>query len=65
MKKIILVLSMIFILLFTLQVFADSSKTITLKLGWNTVEDSVRGVVANKFKEAIEEKSNGKIKVET
>jgi tripartite ATP-independent transporter DctP family solute receptor len=65
MKKTILVFLMIFVLLFTLQVFADSSKPMTLKLGWNTVEDSVRGVVAKKFKEVVEEKTNGNIKIET
>jgi len=63
MKKTILVFSMIFILLFTLQVFADS-KPLTLKLGWNTVEDSVRGVVAKKFKEIVEERTNGNILIE-
>jgi len=65
MKKSILIFSIIFVLLFTLQAFAGSSNPITLKLGWNTVEDSVRGVVATTFKEAVEEKSNGKIKIET
>jgi len=41
-----------------------SASPLTLKLGWNTVEDSVRGVVAEKFKEIVEEKTDGNIIIE-
>lgn len=36
----------------------------TFKLGYNTVEDSVRGAMAVAFKEYVEEASNGRIAVE-
>lgn len=36
----------------------------TFKLGFHTVEDSVRGEMANEFKRIVEEKSNGRLKVE-
>jgi len=64
MKKLILVIALIVVLAITLPVFADSLKSYTWKLGYNTVEDSVRGVAAKKFKEVVEVKTNGRIKIE-
>jgi len=64
MKKLILVIALIMVLTVTLSVFADSLKSYTWKLGYNTVEDSVRGADAKKFKEVVEAKTNGRIKIE-
>ncbi|MCI8664178.1 MAG: DctP family TRAP transporter solute-binding subunit [Hungatella sp.] len=48
------------------QASAGSSelKSYTFKLGYHTVEDSVRGEMANEFKRIVEEKSGGRLKVE-
>lgn len=64
MKSKTLIVVLILIFAMTLSVFADSSESYTWKLGYNTVEDSVRGVAAKKFKEVVEEKTNGRIKIE-
>ncbi|MBN2395112.1 MAG: TRAP transporter substrate-binding protein [Candidatus Atribacteria bacterium] len=63
MKRILLV-TILLVIILSSHVSAISSNTLTLKLGWNTVEDSVRGVVAKKFKEVVEEKTNGNIIIE-
>lgn len=41
-----------------------SGESTKLKLGFNTPEDSVRGEAAKKFKEIVEEKTDGKVSVE-
>ena len=64
MKKYTFVITIILIFVLILPVFAYSSESYTWKLGYNTVEDSVRGVAAKKFKEIVEEKTNGRIKIE-
>lgn len=42
----------------------EELKSYTFKLGFHTVEDSVRGEMAKEFKRVLEEKSNGRLKVE-
>ncbi len=64
MKKLTLILTIVFALIFTLTVLADAQQSYTWKLGYNTVEESVRGVAAQRFKEIVEEKTNGRIKIE-
>jgi len=64
MKRTIFVLVMILFFAMSLQVFAAAQDSYTWKLGYNTVEDSVRGVAASKFKEIVEEKTDGRIKIE-
>ena len=64
MRRKIFVLVIVLLFALSLQAFADSSKSYTWKLGYNTVEDSVRGVAAKVFKEVVEEKTDGRIKIE-
>src|SRR6056297_2581897 len=64
MKRTIFVLVMILFFAMSLQNFAAAQDSYTWKLGYNTVEDSVRGVAASKFKEIVEEKTDGRIKIE-
>jgi len=64
MKRNIFTLVMILFLAMSLQVFADAQDSYTWKLGYNTVEESVRGVAASKFKEIVEERTDGRIKIE-
>lgn len=42
----------------------DSTKTYSLKLGYNTPDNSVRGEMSKEFKRVVEEKSNNRIKIE-
>lgn len=42
----------------------EPEKTYTFKFGFNTVEESVRGVAANAFKDYVEEKTEGRVKIE-
>lgn len=63
MKKLILVIVLIIVLVVTLPVFADSSKSYDWKIGFNTVEDSVTGVISKEFKRIVEEKTNGRITI--
>jgi len=64
MRRTIFTLVIILILAMTLQVLADDQDSYTWKLGYNTVEESVRGVAASKFKQIVEEKTDGRIKIE-
>ncbi|MGE4531269.1 MAG: TRAP transporter substrate-binding protein [Acidithiobacillus sp.] len=43
---------------------AEKLPSYNFQLGYNTVEDSVRGVMANTFKEYVEKTSNGRITVD-
>ncbi|MFM1652193.1 TRAP transporter substrate-binding protein [Brevibacillus sp. B_LB10_24] len=42
----------------------DSGKTYKFKLGFNTNEQSVRYEAAKKFKDAVEEKTNGRVEIQ-
>ena len=43
---------------------AKGEQTYTFKLGFNTVEDSVRGAVAHAFRDIVEERTNSRVKIE-
>lgn len=64
MKRTIIFWIVILCLATNLQVFADTLQSYTWKLGYNTIEESVRGVAAKRFKEIVEEKTDGRIKIE-
>lgn len=64
MRRIICILVMLLFLAMSLTFIATAQDSYTWKLGYNTVEDSVRGVAAQKFKEIVEEKTDGRIKIE-
>lgn len=64
MKK-FFALTAAFVLAAVLAVAADSYPSMNLQLGFNTVEESVRGEMAKAFKEYVEAKSGGSITVTT
>lgn len=64
MKKITVIIILTILSILTLHLPTFAAQPLVLKLGWNTVEDSVRGVVALKFKEVVEERTNGNIIIE-
>src|SRR5690625_133468 len=41
-----------------------SGETYEWSIGWNTIEDSIRGVAAQEFKRILEEESDGRITID-